>query len=271
MTTLLRSSYATMLRNWIINLRAYRWSFFLGNLVESVLTLLMSYFIYRFLVGSQIGRDFIDSAGTSDYMSFLIIGIATLNFSINIMLGISRGLITERREGTLDSLLLAPAQRLEYFIGIGIQWTLNTLGEVLLMLLVAWPFGLNLSHANVLTLCLALPALFIGLFGMSVVLGAIMLATGDTYISQNTLFAAMTLLSGFLFPASFLPTALQWLGNALPVSGALRLLREAVLSGTTPVVALPETVIYVVIGLVYAVVGLLLMRWAERRAIEGAY
>lgn len=271
MASILRSSYATMLRNWIINLRAYRWSFFLGNLVESVLTVLMAYFIYHVLTGAQISQDFISNTGTADYMSFLILGTAVLNFSINIMLGISRSLITERREGTLDALLLSPVHHLEYFSGIGIQWALNTIGETLLMLLVAWPFGLNLSHMNVLTLLMALPVAFIDLFGMSVVLGALMLATGDTYISQNTLFVAMTLLCGFLFPASYLPVPLQWLGNILPVSGALRLLRGATLNGTTPAAALSETLIYIAIGLVYAVIGLWLMQRAERRAMEGAY
>lgn len=74
MISMIRSSNATMLRNWIVNLRAYRWSFFLGNLVESVLTVLMAYFIYHFLAGSRIGQDFIAGAGTSDYMSFVILG-----------------------------------------------------------------------------------------------------------------------------------------------------------------------------------------------------
>lgn len=267
----LRSSNATMLRNWLINLRAYRWSFFLGNLVDSVLTVLMAYFIYHFLAGNRIGQDFIAGAGTADYMSFVILGAAVLNFSVNIMLGISRSLITERREGTLESLLLAPAQRLGYFAGVGVQAALNMLGELLVMLLIAWPFGLNLSHLNLLTLLMALPVALIGLFGMSTVLGALMLATGDTYISQNTLFAAMTLLCGFFFPASYLPMYLQWLGDALPVSGALRLLRGATLSGATPAEALRETIIYLLLGLIYAIAGLLLMRVAERRAMEGAY
>jgi ABC-2 type transport system permease protein len=106
---------------------------------------------------------------------------------------------------------------------------------------------------------------------MSVLLGALMLATGDTYISQNTLFAAMTLLCGFLFPARYLPAPLRWLGDALPVSGALRLLRGATLSGTTPPAAFSETLIYIVLGFAYSAAGLLLMRWAERRAMEGAY
>jgi ABC-2 type transport system permease protein len=271
MASMLRGGYATMLRNWMINLRVYRWSFFLGNLIESVLTVLMAFFIYHVLAGSRIGQDFIAGAGTADYMSFLILGTAVLNFSVSLMLGISRSLITERREGTLESLLLAPARRLEYFAGVGIQWTLNSLGETLVMLLVAWPFGLSLSHINLLTLLMALPVALIGLFGMSAVLGAVMLATGDTYISQNTLFAAMTLLCGFLFPASYLPLPLQWLGDALPASGALRLLRGATLNGMTPATALPETLIYLLLGVLYAAAGLLLMRRAERRAMEGVY
>src|SRR6266852_527840 len=113
------------------------------------------------------------------------------------MLGISRSMITERREGTLESLLLAPAKRGEYFAGVTVQWALNSLAETAVMLVVTWPLGLNLAHVNLATFALALPVALIGLFGLSTVLGAIMLATGDTYLSQNTLFATMTLVCGF--------------------------------------------------------------------------
>jgi ABC-2 type transport system permease protein len=138
------------------------------------------------------------------------------------------------------------------------------------MLLVTWPLGLNLSRINIETLTIAAPVALIGLFGMSTMLGAIMLTTGDTYISQNTLFATMTLVCGFVFPPHYLPLPLQWLGAALPVSGDLRLLRAALLNGTAPLAVMQDIVIYTLLGLVYAVAGLILMQWAERRALEGA-
>src|SRR5205085_11894948 len=118
-------------------------------------------------------------------------------------------------------------------------------------------------------LVIARPVALIGLFGMSVVLGAVMLATGDTYLSQNTLFIAMLLLCGFTFPPNYLPLPLQWLGAALPVTGALRLLRSALLYNTPPTSIVGDAITYTLLGLAYAVPGLSLMRQAERRALEG--
>jgi ABC-2 type transport system permease protein len=145
----------------------------------------LAYFTFHLLASGQLGQEFASYAGTADYMSYIILGTAVLTFSLNIMLGISRSMITERREGTLESLLLAPAKRDPYFSGVTAQWALNSLVETMVMLLVTWPLGLNLSRINVETLIIAAPVALVGLFGMSTVLGAIMLATGDTYISQN--------------------------------------------------------------------------------------
>jgi ABC-2 type transport system permease protein len=80
----------------------------------------------------------------------------------------------------------------------------------------------------------------------------------------------MTLVCGFVFPPNYLPLPLQWLGAALPVSGDLRLLRAALLNGTAPLAVMQDIVIYTLLGLVYAVAGLMLMQWAERQALEGA-
>ncbi len=266
MVAIVRCGYATFIRNWTVTLRAYPWSFFISGLMGGVFTVALAYFTYHLLASGQLGQEFASYAGTPDYMSYIILGTAVLTFSVNIMLGISRSMITERREGTLESLLLAPAKRGPYFSGVTMQWALNSLVETAVMLLVTWPLGLNLSRINVATLLIAAPMALIALFGMSTVLGAIMLATGDTYISQNTLFTTMTLVCGFVFPPNYLPLPLHWLGAALPVSGALRLLRAALLNGTAPGAVIQDIAVYTLLGLAYSLVGLALMRWAERRA-----
>lgn len=266
---MVRSAYATFMRNWTITLRAYPWSFFIGSLLTGSLTVALAYFLYHLLAGGQLSGDFTAYAGTSDYMSYVILGAGVFLFAERIMLGVSRSMITERREGTLESLLLTPARRFGYLVGVTIQWSVVSVGEMGVMLLVTWPLGLNLSHIQPVTLVMALPVAVIGLFGMSLVLGAIMLATGDTYLSQNTLFLAMFLVCGITFPVNYLPLPLQWLGIFLPVTGALRLLRDALLFNAAPTAVIGDTVLYILLGLVYTVVGLLLMRWAERCAVEG--
>jgi ABC-2 type transport system ATP-binding protein len=56
-----------------------------------------------------------------------------------------------------------------------------------------------------------------------------MIAAGEAHITQNTLFVAMGLVCGFTFPPSYLPDVLRWLGEALPMTSALRALRAATL------------------------------------------
>jgi len=266
---MVRSVYATFVRNWTITLRAYPWSFFIGSLLTGSLTVALAYFLYHLLAGGQLSGEFTAYAGTSDYMSYVILGAGVFLFAERIMLGVSRSMITERREGTLESLLLTPTRRFGYLIGVTIQWAVVSVGEMVVMLLVTWPLGLNLSHIQPGTLIMAVPVALVGLFGLSLVLGAIMLATGDTYLSQNTLFLAMFLVCGITFPPNYLPLPLQWLGAFLPVTGVVRLLRDALLYNAAPSSVVEDAVLYLLLGLAYAIVGLLLMRWAERRAVEG--
>src|SRR5579863_349697 len=119
---MLRSGYATFIRNWKITLRAYPWSFFIGSLLTGGLTVLLAYFLYHLLAGGQLSGTFIAYAGTSDYMSYVILGAGVFIFSERILLGVSRSMITEQREGMLESLLLTPTRRFGYLAGVTLQW-----------------------------------------------------------------------------------------------------------------------------------------------------
>jgi ABC-2 type transport system permease protein len=248
--------------------RAYPWSFFIGSLLTGVLSVTLAYFAYTLLAQKQVGIEFQAYAGTDDYMSFIIVGAAVYLFAVRLMLGVSRSLITERREGTLEALLLAPARRVGYFVGVTLQWVLACAGEVALMLLLAWPLGLSLSRVQPTTLLLALPTAFLGLFGMAVMLSTLMLYSGDTYISQNTLFIAMGLLCGFSFPTAYLPQPAQWLGELLPATSSLRLLRAALLEGANLADLIVDVGRCTALGVVYTLAGFTLLRFAEWRALE---
>lgn len=265
---LVRVSYATFLRNWRMTLRAYPWSFFIGGLLTGVLAVLLAYFTFHLLAGGRVGSEFARYAGTADYMSYAILGAGLYLFVVELLLAVSRSLITEGREGTLESLLLAPARRLGYLAGVAAQAVTRCGLELCVMLLVTWPLGLSFSHVNPLTLLLALPVALVGTLGVAVALGAVMLAARDTYLSQNTLFIAMGLLCGFTFPPQYLPLPLQWLGAALPVTGALRLLRAALLEGASPAAIIPDLLTTTLLGILYIAIGMRLLRWAERRALE---
>lgn len=266
---LLRASYATFARNWRMTLRAYPWSFFIGGLLTGVLGVLLAYFTFHLLAGGKVGGEFASYAGTGDYMSYVILGAGLYLFAVEVLLAVSRSLITEQREGTLEGVLLAPARRLGYFLGVAGQAITRCAPELGLMLLVTWPLGLTFRSIQPGTLLLAVPVALVGILGMALALGALMLATRDTYLSQNTLFIAMGLLCGFTFPPQYLPLPLQWVSALLPMTGALRLLRAALLQGASPASVLPDLLTTLLLGLIYGALGLWMMRWSERRALEG--
>jgi ABC-2 type transport system permease protein len=265
----LRTAYATFMRNWLMTRRAYPWSFFFGALLGGLFTVASGYFIYHAIANGELGTTFGSYAGTTDYMSFLILGTAVYLFTVRILLGVSRGLITERRQGTLAGLMLTPAQQGGYFAGVAALWVSVSLGELGVLLLITWPLGLHLVQIQPLTFALALPVSILGLFGLATVMGAIMLLSGDTYIVQNTLFIAMALMCGFTFPTNYLPLPIQWIAAALPVTGDLHLLRAALLEGDSPGTVLWDLIVYAILGLIYTVVGLWLVRRAVYRVLEG--
>lgn len=265
----MRVAYATFVRNWITIRRAYPWSFFLGGLISGLISIVLAYITYTALAGSEVGLTFITYAGTSDYMTYIILGLCIYLLSVNILLGISRSLITERREGTLEALFLTPIHRRAYFAGVTAQWCITCFLEVSIMLIVAYPLGINLEQVDFLTLILTIPVFIFGLFSMAIIMGAIMLASGDTYIVQNTLFATMALIGGFSFPIEYLPSPLQWAGALLPITGTLRILRAAILQGTPFMYVFADIIMYTLLSMIYTVVGFNMIRWAERRVLEG--
>lgn len=266
----MRAAYATFVRNWTVMLRAYPWSFFVGNLLTGALLVGIGYLAYNVLADRKLSADFASLSGTGDYISFLILGAVGYLVVVRMMLWVSRSLISERREGTLESLLLAPASRFAYFVGIASQATVAVAFEAAVLLLLAWPLGLNLGSADVLSLVVALPIALVGVFGLSIVLGAVMLATGDTYISQNTLFDVLALVGGFTFPAAYLPDPLLWLGRAVPVTWSLEALRGALLEHASVATVAPALAVAGLMGVAYLVAGLLLFPGAEARALEAA-
>lgn len=234
-----------------------------------MITILISYFSYHILATGEISKSFTTYTGTADYMSFIIIGAAIYLLTIRTLLGISRSLMTERREGTFESLLITPMAQGSYFLGATCQWLCVAAGEMAVMLLIAWPLGLRFVGIQPLTVLMVLPTALLGVFSVGVLIGAIILLSGDTYIVQNTCLLILTFLGGFSFPPAYLPLPLQWVSTAIPITGAVRLLRAGLLDRTSPAEVLGPTVLYTILGIVYTVIAFWLMSYAKKRIAEG--
>lgn len=263
-----QAAKATFIRNHVSNKRAYPWTFTFGHLIEGAYIVLVSYFSYHFLIKGELDNRFAHYTGSDDYLTFAIIGGLLSVLSVSTMMNISRALITEWREGTLDVLLLAPGRRSGYFLGTTLQQLTRTGLEFAVILGIGWCFGLRIPDAHWPSAILGM-VLFLGAcFSVALVLGSIMLLTRDTYIVQNTLFSVTALVCGFLFPVQYLPVWLQFVGQALPLTQALHVLRDSLLTGT-PIWQHPQAVLSaIVLILLYGTVGGFWLKYVERTVFE---
>lgn len=265
---LIKSIKATFVRDLITQIRAYPMHFFIGNVLTVFYTVLGAYFMYHLMFNGQLNGSFQAFAGTSDYMTYVIIGSLAYALVVRTLLNVSRSLVTELRQGTLESLMMAPFNRMGYFIGNMLEQTVTSLGEVLISMLICFLFGLSLAHINGITFLVSLVITLYTYFGLSLCLGAVMLYTRDTYISQNTLFLFIFLVSGVIFPVDYLPDVLKIMGGMLPVGDSIYCLRASVISGSQLTTLIPVYLKMFLMGTAYLIVGYFSFRKVEQIALE---
>jgi len=243
-------------------------AFFIGNLTTVIYTVLGAYFMYTLMFKGQLSETFVKHAGTADYMTYVIVGSLAYTLVVKTLLNVSRSLITELREGTLESLLIAPFSRLGYFSGTMLHHTVMAMGEMAFSIAICALFGLNISNINIATFLIGLVLSLYCYFGLSMCLGAVMLYTRDTYISQNTLFMIIFLVCGVVFPVEYLPSGLRVFSEILPVSDAINVLRASVISGVGASALSGTYLKMFVMGSVYFTVGYKSIRRIENIALE---
>jgi ABC-2 type transport system permease protein len=264
---MLQAIKAIIYRNHISDTRAYPWTFTFGHLLNSTYAILVSFFTYHYLIKGEIDDKFAAFTGTNDYLTYVIIGGLLNTVSVSMMMNVSRALITEWREGTLEVLLLSPTKRTGYFIGTAIQQLYRVTIELVPALIISLFLGLKLTHSDSSAIIGFLIFLF-SCFSVALVLGGVMLYSRDTYFVQNNLFMITGLVCGFLFPLQYLPLPLQWLSRVFPLTDSVSIFREAILTGI-PIWEHPAKLFSIlVLNLVYIIAGACLIKYAEKTIFE---
>jgi ABC-2 type transport system permease protein len=162
-----------------------------------------------------------------------------LTMTMVLMTGLAITRETER--GTMENLLATPANALEVMTGKIIPYVLIGLIQVSLILLLArLIFGVPI-HGNLGVLYLAV-LLFIAA-NLTLGLTFSSLARNQLQAMQMTFFFFLPsiLLSGFMFPFRGMPGWAQALGEALPLTHFLRIVRGVLLKGNGLAEIGPET------------------------------
>ncbi|WP_019241056.1 MULTISPECIES: ABC transporter permease [Bacillus] len=259
---------ATFQRDFIVLRRAYPWSFFIGHILSGVYIIIFAFLTYHFVFKKSLDSKFSISAGTEDYLSYVVLGGMLFSFSVSLLMIVSRAIITELREGTLESLLLTPSSRNGYFLGTLSQGMIRVLLEFSAIAVVGFLFGLHIKQVNYSSFCISLFVLIISTYAQALVLGTLMLYFRDTYLTQNTLFAVMGLVCSVTFPAEYLPHWAMLISHIMPLTYGVDAIRMSWIDGANLADITIQLRSMMLLAIIYFPIGSFFIKRMEKVVLE---
>jgi ABC-2 type transport system permease protein len=164
-------------------------------------------------------------------MVYLLPGLIALIMQNIIVAHSAMAMVRERESGVFEQLLATPARPIEIVIAKLIPGMAVTVLDMafILVLGVFW-FGVPVQGS--MTLLALLSLLFI-LSGMGLGLLISTITKTQRMAQQVTAFVNVLtmLLSGFIYTRATMPTAIQWIGNLLPLTYFMRMIRGVITKG----------------------------------------
>jgi len=165
--------------------------------------------------------------------NFIIPGLIAVILMMLSALLTSVTVVRERERGTIEQLIVSPVKPIEIMLGKLIPYVLIAFGDVLLVMLVsAFVFHVPMLGSPLLALGLSAifvtAALGIGLF-ISTLANTQQVAMTAAFMSTQL---PAVLLSGFMFPISNMPHAIQLLTNLIPAAHFIRIMRGIYMKGS---------------------------------------
>lgn len=162
---------------------------------------------------------------------FIVPGLVGVILTMTMMLMTALAIVRERERGTFEYLIATPVRRTEVMIGKILPYVIvGHLQVVLILTLGAVVFAVPL-HGSLAELGVG-SAVFIAAM-LTMGLGISSLAKTQFQAVQMSFFFFLPsmLLSGFMFPFEAMPVPAQWLGEVLPLTHFLRIVRGILLKG----------------------------------------
>jgi ABC-2 type transport system permease protein len=259
----LRALYVIALKDWKVF-----WRYPLNavsNIFQPIIWITPVYFMGKAFSTNGQALGFAAYSGTSDYMSFILLGTVLTNFILTVFWGMGYALKNDMDAGVLESNWLTPVPRLLILVGRTLSSLLVTAITSAIMLAIgAALFGFQPTGNTWAALLTAIPML-IGLYGFGFAFAGVVLLMREA----NTLVDVSSFLvqgfSGTNFPVKSLPTWLIPVALILPLTYGLDAVRGLLLKTETLLPLPAEIIILIVFMFVMVWFGAWVFHRVERR------
>jgi len=162
---------------------------------------------------------------------FIVPGLIGTILTMTMMLMTAVALVRERERGTLEFLIATPVRRGEVILGkLAPYVLLGHLQIVLILTLGVWLFGMPI-HGSLFDLTAASAVFIAAMLALGLAISARALNQFQAMQLSFFVFLPSILLSGFMFPFEAMPRVARWIGELLPLTHYLRLVRGILLRG----------------------------------------
>jgi len=217
---------ATFIRDMLMA-ASYRTGFLL-SFGGSVLNILGIFFLSK-AFGANLATP-VDRYGGS-YFAFAVVGVAFSAFMAVGLTGIGSRIREGQMMGTLELMLLSP-NRLGVLLFSSSLWShAQALVTLLVFLLAGVALGMDLGRVNVPMAAASLALAIVAFNALGLISASIVIVIKQGNPVSLLVGMASGLLGGVLYPVSVLPGWLQVIGQVLPLTHALELIRRSVLNG----------------------------------------
>ena len=199
---------------------------------------------------------------------YLLIGSLLWSYLSLVFFEVSFAIAWERWEGTIEYTFMAPVRRVTHLLGIcSFAIVYAMLRSVIILIVVALAFRLDLSHADIPAGLVVLAAATLPVLGLGIFTSVLPLLSPEKGEQMTVAVQGVLLLvSGVYYPLSVLPTVLRVVGQASPLTYTLTGIRSALLDHAGVGALIGTIGLLLAMGAVLIPGGVLVFAKAERRA-----
>ena len=196
--------------------------------------------VFWLLLGLGMGHSFrgMDVPGGDSYLKFFFPGTVLMILLFTAIFS-TISIIEDRREGFLQSVLVAPVSRMSIVLGKVLGGTILAFGQGVIFLALAPLVGLHLTATGIVQLCAIMFVIAFALTGLGFCIAWRMSSTQGFHAIMNLFLMPLWFLSGALFTPQTAWAGLRWVMRFNPLSYGLAGLQRSVFADTPAVAMLP--------------------------------
>lgn len=259
----LRAIGAIAWKNWLHFIRYPLNALF--SVLQPLIWLTPIYFLGQTFRTAGGNGGFAAYTGTSDYMSFIIIGSMLSSYISSVFWGMGFALKNEMDSGMMESNWLTPVPRFTFLIGQTVTNIITTtIVNSFILLVSSQLFGFAMTGSLWQAISVVLP-MILALYGFGFAFAAVILLVRDANMLVDVSDYLVTIFSGSQFPVQALPGGLLPIALALPLTYGFDAVRGLLLQTTTLLPIPYEIGILLLFMLVTIPAGYTIFRRVERR------